>query len=291
MQQKQLKSNVIQIGMDIPEHIEDINKLTATELSVKYKRTYSSHKNMKQRAKQGLCIVHPELREFKGFLRLVLPNPSDIGEPEGYTLDRIDPHDKEYAAKKVRWATKTEQANNKTNTETYTYDGITQNLTAWAKKVGRSRQALKKRLEQGLPLAIVFSYNLPNKQDMTGHYEWKKLPLHPHASIEKLEELYRSNKRIHLNGRTIINETRVVWLYYHIVGMSFDMATTLAEEYNPYTEGFDKEMHRLMNKNIDVLGVYINKLRLSIDSDTLKAMSGVSRGVPIAAVVKAFFIG
>jgi hypothetical protein len=248
MNQNIAKNNVLPFPQ--PEHLSDIINLTATELSKKYPKTYSSWKNMKSRMKKKICIVHSELLDFKDFLRLLGPCPTDLDATENYTLDRINPHDREYAVKKVRWATKQTQANNKTNTKTYTHNGITATLTQWAELTGRSRQALQNRLDKGLPYDKVFCHDIPKQSEVKVFKGWQQIPLPDKANIEELEHLYDP-----------FFGTRAEWLLFHFVGHKSYLSPILAEAYNPYTQGFDKKKYQMLNHNLDKLEEHINRLK------------------------------
>lgn len=92
----------------------DLQHLTKMELRRQYPAEANSHRNMLTRSKRRGNIVHPDLQEFRNFLRLVGPMPVS-----GATLDRIDNTDPEYAPGKVRWADKHTQNNNKGDTLTF----------------------------------------------------------------------------------------------------------------------------------------------------------------------------
>lgn len=78
---------------------------------------------------RGIEVCDSWRYDFTAFYR-------DMGDrPEGKTLDRED-NDGHYCKANCRWATATEQANNKRNVPAYTYKGVTQTLTQWAR--GRS---------------------------------------------------------------------------------------------------------------------------------------------------------
>jgi hypothetical protein len=56
-----------------------------------------------------------------------------------------------------RWATRDEQARNRSNTRMLTFKGETMCLKDWARKLGISQHAIRARLERGLPLVDALS--------------------------------------------------------------------------------------------------------------------------------------
>jgi sugar diacid utilization regulator len=81
----------------------------------------------------------------------------DMGErPSKTTLDRIDSRG-DYEPGNCRWATAKDQNNNKSDTRLITWDGKTQNMTAWAKELGMSAATLHYRLaKMKLPVELAF---------------------------------------------------------------------------------------------------------------------------------------
>jgi hypothetical protein len=77
----------------------DCEHLPAMELRRKYPGEATSHRNMLQRRTTRGATVHPDLIEFRSFLRIVGAKPT-----RHHTIDRIDNTDPEYAPGKVRWA-------------------------------------------------------------------------------------------------------------------------------------------------------------------------------------------
>lgn len=97
--------------------IREMNKTIRTRHGLAHTRTYKSWQSMHQRCQNQKCDgfkywggrgikVCGRWHRFENFLE-------DLGErPEGLTLDRID-NDGDYVPGNCRWATATEQNNNK----------------------------------------------------------------------------------------------------------------------------------------------------------------------------------
>lgn len=74
---------------------------------------------------------------------------ADMGpRPNGASLDRID-NNAEYSKKNCRWATKAEQAANRSCHRMIEYNGESKYLNAWAREYGLSRVLLRDRLKMG----------------------------------------------------------------------------------------------------------------------------------------------
>lgn len=80
---------------------------------------------------------------FVVFISHIGPRPSS-----SHSLDRID-NEKGYVPGNVRWASASEQQNNKGSNRKITYDGKTQNMSQWAREKGMSCQTLSSRLRNG----------------------------------------------------------------------------------------------------------------------------------------------
>ncbi len=115
-----------------------------TKLRKKYSAEANSHMNMLARRKLGFTVA-PKFLEFRSFLKIVgrIPAP-------GYTLDRLNSADPEYAPGKVRWASKKEQAVNKQNVILLTgTNGVVRPLTEWAEVLEIPATTLKSRRAKG----------------------------------------------------------------------------------------------------------------------------------------------
>ena len=108
--------------------------------------TYRSWASMRQRLREDPryadVTMDPRWEEFGPFF-------ADLGErPIGTSLDRIDTNGG-YWPLNCRWATSSEQINNRTISRTETFDGRTQSLTKWAEEYGMSYNLLFDRLGRG----------------------------------------------------------------------------------------------------------------------------------------------
>lgn len=91
---------------------------------------------------RGIKVCERWLK-FENFL-------SDMGaRPCGTSLERIN-NDGDYEPPNCKWATLTEQANNRRNNRPIEYHGTTKNLLQWCRELNCSRGAIEFRLAHGI---------------------------------------------------------------------------------------------------------------------------------------------
>lgn len=121
-----------------------------------YTRTYRVWVRMKERCTnpmapgyaryggRGIRVCDAWATSFEVFLR-------DMGErPAGMSLDRFPDNDGNYEPGNCRWATSTEQANNRSSTRVVEIEGVRRSIAEWARLVGISPQSLGARLAKGM---------------------------------------------------------------------------------------------------------------------------------------------
>jgi hypothetical protein len=172
------------------------------KLKTKYPKSYNSHRGLINRSKKGLCKVDSSIYDFRAFLLKVGICPTDLGSNEMYTLDRINPHDYLYKSDRVRWATKKQQAINKTSVTLFCYQGEKHTLKEWSKITGITYDTLRKRAGKGLADDELF--NLTNAAAKT---YWRRLLIY--ADPSSIEQSYRENR---LGSGGCGFESRQAWL-------------------------------------------------------------------------------
>jgi hypothetical protein len=90
---------------------------------------------------------------------------ADMGRrPPNLSLERID-NNVGYEPGNCRWATKTEQQNNRRNTVNLTIDGVTKSVTQWSMETGIGTRTLEHRLKSGWhPKQAVFTKVRPHRR-------------------------------------------------------------------------------------------------------------------------------
>lgn len=94
---------------------------------------------------RGITVCDEWLNSFEAFYAWAMAN----GYSDNLTLDRKN-NDKGYCPENCRWASRIEQANNKRNNTPIEIDGITMNITQWAKVSGVKQATISYRYKKGL---------------------------------------------------------------------------------------------------------------------------------------------
>jgi hypothetical protein len=196
--------------------------------------------NMLARRKLGFTVA-PQFLKFRSFLKIVgrIPAP-------GYTLDRLNSADLEYAPGKVRWASKKEQAVNKQNVILLTgTNGVVRPLTEWAEVLKIPATTLKSRRAKCWTDAEVlygrqrstppYSYGAGYRRQYRPAVEfvWPKCP----APAEGWETRYQ---RIHYRG-----ESRARYLVRVLSSHQQDLQDQLERTTGPHEEPNPVLMNRL----------------------------------------------
>lgn len=175
----------------IPQYLIDIASLSPTALGMRYRTTYDSWKNMKQRARTHGAVIHTEFERFRDFLKLMGPRPRS-----DYTLDRLDPTNPAYGPGLCVWRNKEAQSNNRGITVYLTDDkGERHPLTRWARLTSQSANTMRKRLSRGWSQQDVIAgvrrsgSELPQfNREINLEEKWPGASL---RNAEKLEVLWR----------------------------------------------------------------------------------------------------
>lgn len=105
---------------------------------------------------RGIRVCEEWLNSFAAFLRDVGPKPG-----LRYQIERID-NDGDYEPGNVRWATVGEQARNRHNNVTLTYEGWTMALIDWARERGIAVPTIYWRYHKGWSPARVLAVGSPS---------------------------------------------------------------------------------------------------------------------------------
>ena len=107
-----------------------------------YRCTATTHSMSHRYAVRGIAVAE-RWKTFENFY-------ADMGDPpdDTYTLERKD-NDADYEPSNCIWATRTDQANNRSTSRFLTCDGRTQTLAQWAREVGCSPGKISRRLQRG----------------------------------------------------------------------------------------------------------------------------------------------
>lgn len=119
--------------------------------------------NYKRYGLKGISVCE----EWHDFWKFAEWSDSVGGRPQGFTLDRIN-YNGNYEPSNCRWANNHIQSMNKSSSILLTHNGKTETLSAWAKIIGISDQAMYNRYNRGWNETDMF---LPNQ---TGNNMFKE---------------------------------------------------------------------------------------------------------------------
>ena len=112
-------------------------------LSVRQRCYNQSHPHYHRYGGRGIVMCDAWRDSFAQFR-------DDLGvRPQGASLERID-NDKGYEPNNVRWASRKEQANNRSSNVVLTHNGLTMNLKQWAAHLGWKYGLIASRWKKGL---------------------------------------------------------------------------------------------------------------------------------------------
>lgn len=111
---------------------------------VVFEGTRSCHENMKSRCKNAYAILDPEFEVLPDFLFHMGPRPD-----QPFSIDRIN-NQQGYSPENCRWADKSTQTRNRSNTITLTIGKDTLTVPEWAERIGEPASAIYKRRSMGM---------------------------------------------------------------------------------------------------------------------------------------------
>ena len=103
---------------------------------------------------RGITVCDRWRDSFEAFMADMGFRPSSQ-----YTLDREDNYGN-YEPSNCRWATPTEQSNNRRSNRTITFNGDTLTLAQWSRRVGLPEAAIAGRLDAGWPVERAMTHQL-----------------------------------------------------------------------------------------------------------------------------------
>lgn len=119
------------------------HELYSVWLGMKQRCNDPAHISYHNYGGKGIKVCEEWSDSFVAFLE-------DMGErpAKGYSIERID-SSKDYCPENCKWATRTEQNENKANNKLVTFNGVTQSLKAWSRAVNIRYETLIKRHKYG----------------------------------------------------------------------------------------------------------------------------------------------
>lgn len=100
---------------------------------------------------RGITVCGRWMESVEVFIADMGPRPSSL-----HSLDRID-NDRGYEPGNCRWATVTEQANNRRTNVFLEFEGKRMTINQWERATGISQYAIRHRLKKGWPVRDVLT--------------------------------------------------------------------------------------------------------------------------------------
>lgn len=125
-----------------------------------------------------ICKEWDEFLDFKQWA-------INSGYKEGLSIEREE-NDGNYGPPNCRWATPKEQSNNTRTNHPITYNGVTKNVTEWAREKGMTDSTLFLRIKKGWDIEKII--NTPVLKATTYEYNGEKL------TVSQLCKKYNINK-------------------------------------------------------------------------------------------------
>lgn len=172
-----MAGQVVSCGCYKKEHNRTRNMTHGATLNGKPTRLYKIWDGMKARCYnpkknyypiyggRGITMCDEWRYSFESFRDWALAN----GYNDSLTIDRID-NNGNYCPENCRWATISQQNNNKSTSHFLTFNGETKTLMQWAEATGFNFHALSSRLNRGMTTEQALLTPLRTKG--SGHYEY-----------------------------------------------------------------------------------------------------------------------
>lgn len=155
-------------GCLVTTHGQSKNKLYSTWSDQK-DRCYNLNSIVwKSYGGRGITVYDGWINDFGSWLDYVenLPHYKD----KDRSIDRID-NDKGYEPGNLKWATKSDQSNNRRSNVRLTYNSETHTISEWASKIGMSAKSITSRLRYGWSVEKTLS--TPNRTGSRGIFKNK----------------------------------------------------------------------------------------------------------------------
>lgn len=174
--------------------ITRIAKMHAVWKAMIYRCTNPNVKEYKYYGARGIRVCR-RWQKFDNFY-------ADMGLPPLYkiSIDRID-NDGPYSPRNCRWATRQEQAQNKSNSRLLTLNGKTQTMARWAHELGVNPAAVLYRINAGWSNEDVLTVPKPERPNAKLNMRQARAirALYPKLSMDKIAAKFDVSKKTILN--------------------------------------------------------------------------------------------